>query len=328
MINEWKVREEICSVGRRLYEKNFVVANDGNISVRVGPGRFLCTPTMVSKGYMKPSDIALVDDAGKQLSGPLPRTSEVMLHLEIYHALPHINAVVHAHPPHATAFAVAGMELPNAVLPEVEIFIGQVPIAEYDTPGSKDFAETLLPHLRNKANTILLANHGAVACDKTLEQAYFHMETLDQYCLILLLAKDVGRVQQISGQKVRELLDIKKKLGLEDPRMDGDAAACVLSGSDEFMRGFSQRAIPQHTPDANGHGRGHGIAGAESQNGQPQPLPASAALARPAAAASPVEPTGMGASSRTVRKRVMDDEVERLTQVITDRIVEMMGHSR
>jgi L-fuculose-phosphate aldolase len=280
---------------------------------------------MVSKGFMKPSDIAVVDDAGKQLGGPKPRTSEILLHLQIYHELPEINAVVHAHPPHATAFAIAGVALPNCILPEVELFIGQVPLAEYDTPGSKDFAETILPHLRKRANTILLANHGAVACDKTLEQAYFHMETLDQYCRILLLAREIGRVRQISGPHMAELMALKQKMGLSDPRSGCEGEACRLAGSDEFLRGFSQRAIPQHVADANGHGRGYGIAGADSQAGQPQPAPPAAAPPPPPGAPGPAGP--MGSSSGTVRKRALDDEVETLTQIITDRIVGMFAQT-
>ena len=319
MVNEWKIREELCGIGRRIWEKNYVAANDGNLSVRIGKDRFLCTPTLVSKGFMRPNDIALVDGKGNQLAGDKPRTSEIMLHLEIYHELPEINAVVHAHPPYATAFAVAGMTVPNCVLPEVEIFIGQVPIAEYDTPGGKNFAETILPHLRNKANTILLANHGAVCCGDSLEQAYFHMETLDQYCRILLLARDVGRVRQISPEKMGELMDLKKKLGFDDPRFK-DGEICTLGGSDDFLRGFSERAIPQHTADANGHGRGRGIAGAASQAGQPQPMPAVANAI--AAAVSDLGPSPMGSSSKTARQRSMDDEVERLTTLITDRIID------
>ncbi len=327
MVNEWKLREQICEIGRRLYEKNFVAANDGNISARLGKGRFLCTPTMVSKGFMKPADIALVDETGRQLSGGKPRTSEILLHLEIFREMPEVNAVVHAHPPHATAFAVAGMRLPDRILPEVEILIGQVPIAEYETPGGKDFARTILPHLRNKANTILLANHGAVACDKSLEQAYFHMETLDQYCRILLLAKEIGKVQQLPAGKLQELMQIKQKLGLDDPRIGCEGQACTLGGSDDFLRGFSERAIPQHTADADGHGRGQGIAGAPSQAGQPQPAPPAGASAEAAGPASRVSPAGLGSSSKTVQKRALDDEVETLTQLITDRIVEMFAGS-
>jgi L-fuculose-phosphate aldolase len=330
MLDEWKAREEICFVGRQLYEKNFVAANDGNISVRIGRGRYLCTPTLVSKGFMKPADIALVDDNGRQLAGPKPRTSEIMLHLEIYHALPEINAVVHAHPPHATAFAITGVPVPSAILPEVEIFIGQVPLAPYDTPGSKDFAETILPHLRNKANTILLANHGAVTCDKSLMQAYFHLEILDQYCRILLLGRDIGQIRQLPEGKVQDLLKIKQRLGFDDPRLSAAGEPCRLGGSDDFLRGFSQQAIPQHQAQANGAGRGRGIADSPSQAGQPQPV--TAGTIAKAASAIPLRYSyagqvhaGLGASSRTAQQRALDDEVERLTQLITDRIVEMYG---
>ncbi len=318
---EWEIKREICEVGRRMYDKGFVAANDGNISYRLGPNRFLCTPTGVSKGFLKPADIALVDGQGRQLSGGKPRTSEIKLHLRIYGELPGINAVCHAHPPHATAFAVAGMTLPSAILPEVEILIGQVPLADYDTPGTDQFADTILPHLRNKANTILLANHGAVACDRTLEQAYFHLETLDMYCQILLLSKEVGGIRQIPAPKVRELLDIKQRLGIDDPRLDGPAQVAALSGSDEFLRGFSTRPIPQHAAGADGHGRGAGIAGAPSQAGQPQP-PAdcrASVAGRTVPAACP--PGRLGGSSQTARRRSADDQIEHLVQLITDRIV-------
>jgi len=316
MASEWQIKRDICDIGRRMYEKGFVAANDGNISYRLGSGRYLCTPTGVSKGFLKPNDIAMVDETGKQLSGPLPRTSEILLHLEIFRELPEIDAVVHAHPPHGTAFAVAGMELPSNILPEVEISIGQVPLAQYETPGSADLARTIRPHLRNKANTILLANHGAVACGRTLEEAHFHLETLDMYCNILLLSKQVGNIRQLSGEKVRELLQIKKDLGIEDPRSKCETEKCLLAGSDEFLRGFSTRAIPQHTPDANGHGRGNGIAGAPSQAGQPQPG-AQPIPQRPTTSA----PSGLGSSSTTARDRAAEDEIERLVQVITDRII-------
>ncbi len=318
MMSEWEMKRQICEIGRRIYQSGFVAANDGNISVRMGNGRYLCTPTGVSKGFLKPTDIAVVNDAGQQVEGALPRTSEILLHLEIFHELDWVNAVVHAHPPHATAFAVAGVDLPSNILPEVEIFIGQVPLADYDTPGSKDFAETILPHLRNSANTILLANHGAVACDGTLDQAYFHMETLDMYCKILLLSKEIGSVQQLPDQKVRELLSLKEGMGIADPRLECSGGACSLAGSDEFLRGFSTRAIPQHAADANGHGRGSGIAGKSSQNGQAQPLPAGAGAAFPAVVAGRAIP---GSSSATAQSRAADDDIERIVQMITDQIV-------
>jgi len=319
MIQEFEVKKQICDIGRRIYEHGFAAANDGNISFRLGKGRYLCTPTGVSKGFLKPADIAVVDDTGKQIGGSLPRTSEILLHLEIFHELPEINAVAHAHPPYATAFAVAGIEPPLGVLPEVEIWIGRTPIAEYDTPGSKDFAQTILPHLRNKANTILLANHGAVACDKTLEMAYFHLETVDMYCKILMLSKQLGNVRQLPDTKVKELLAIKKRLGLADPRLEGGEVA-ALAGSDDFLKGFSSRAIPQHAALSDGRGRGSGIAGSASQAGQPQPLPSV-----PSILAGRRIDAGLGSSSSTAQRRAMEDEVERLTQMITDRIIVAMG---
>ncbi|RPI59358.1 MAG: class II aldolase/adducin family protein, partial [Planctomycetaceae bacterium] len=142
-------------------------------------------------------------------------------------------------PPHATAFAVAGVEVPTNILPEVEIFIGRVPLADYDTPGSKNFAETILPHLRKKANTILLSNHGVVACDKDLLNAYWHLETLDMYCQILILSKQVGNIRRLPDHKVQELLAIKKRLGIDDPRFDPEMESCILAGSDEFLRDLS-----------------------------------------------------------------------------------------
>jgi len=324
MVNEFEIKKLICEIGRRMYDKGYVAANDGNISYRLGDGRFLCTPTGVSKGFLKPDDIATVDATGKQIGGAKPRTSEILLHLEIFHELPDINAVAHAHPPYATAFAVAGVDVPSCILPEVEILIGRVPLAEYDTPGGKDFAETILPHLRRKCNTILLANHGAVACDKDLEHAYFHLETLDMYCQILLLAKQIGKVQQISEPKVRELLDLKKKIGIPDERLDGQGELCTLGGSDEFLKGFSTQPIPQHQAGVDGHGRGCGIADLPSQQGQPQPEVKS--LPRfPAVVAGRTIPGAeyLGASSATARKRAAEDETERLVQIITDKIVQL-----
>jgi ribulose-5-phosphate 4-epimerase/fuculose-1-phosphate aldolase len=132
---EYELKEQMCEIGRRIYNRGFAAANDGNITVRLNEREYLCTPTMVSKGYMKPEDICRVDAKGVQLAGKRKRTSEVMLHLSVYNQRPDINGVVHCHPPHATAFAVAHEPIPKCVLPEVEVFLGEVPIAVYETPG-------------------------------------------------------------------------------------------------------------------------------------------------------------------------------------------------
>src|SRR5437899_2858342 len=226
-VSEHKIKQEICEIGRRLYAKGFAAANDGNITYRLNDKEILCTPTMVSKGFLKPEDICKVDYDGKQLAGSRKRTSEVLLHLAVYKNRPDIKAVVHCHPPYATAFAVAHEPIPKCVLPEVEVFLGEVPIAEYETPGTTKFAETIVPYVKD-CNTIILANHGTVTFGPDLEKAYWNSEIIDAYCKILLLARQLGRVNYFSEQQTKELLDLKKKLGYDDVRFR--KAGCALCG--------------------------------------------------------------------------------------------------
>src|SRR5207248_5483857 len=226
-MNERQLKEQICEIGRRVYAKGFAAANDGNISVRLNEREVLCTPTMVSKGFIKPDDLCKVDYEGKQLAGKRPRSSEILLHLAVYKNRPDVNAVVHCHPPHATAFAVAGVPVPKCILPEVEVFLGEVPTAIYETPGTQKFAETIVPHLKS-SNTIILANHGTVTFGPDLEKAYWNSEIIDAYCKILLLARQLGRVNYFTEQQTGELLDLKKRLGYDDVRFRKQG--CALCG--------------------------------------------------------------------------------------------------
>src|SRR5437773_1145568 len=191
---------------------------------------------MVSKGFLKPEDICKVDMEGKQISGTRKRTSEVLLHLAIYKERPDVKAVVHCHPPYATAFAVAHEPIPKCVLPEVEVFLGEVPIAEYETPGTTKFADTIIPYVKD-CNTIILANHGTVTFGPTLENAYFNSEIIDAYCKILILARQLGKVNYFSERETRELLELKKRIGYDDPRLK-DGENCDLCGNSELERGF------------------------------------------------------------------------------------------
>ena len=238
MQNEQKLKEFICEIGRRLYAKGFAAANDGNITIRLNDREILCTPTMVSKGYLKPEDICKVDYEGKQFAGTKKRTSEVLLHLAVYRERADVHAVVHCHPPYATAFAVAQEPIPKCVLPEVEVFLGEVPIAEYETPGGTKFADTVLPYVRD-CNTIILANHGTVTFGPDLEKAYFNTEIIDAYCKILLLARQLGRVNYFSDKQTQELLDLKKRLGYDDVRFRKEnACLCGPSSFDEDYDDF------------------------------------------------------------------------------------------
>ncbi|MCC6357705.1 MAG: class II aldolase/adducin family protein [Phycisphaerales bacterium] len=224
---------EICDIGRRLSAAGYVVANDGNISHRLGPDAFLCTPTLINKGRMTPRDLCIVDLQGKQLWGVRKRTSEILLHLEVYKARPDVSAVVHCHAPCATAFALAGEKPPSGIVPEAEIFLGDIPIAPYETPGNANFAATIQPFLAS-ACAVVLSNHGTITWGPNLQQAFWNTEVLEAYCRMLLLAKHAGGVNRLPDKKVLELLALRPAFGLPaDPRTAG---AVPLHANPDFAR--------------------------------------------------------------------------------------------
>lgn len=248
MQNIYKLKQDICEIGRRIYNRGFAAANDGNITIRISENEVLCTPTMTCKGFMKPDDIATIDMTGKQISGRKKRSSEALLHLEIMKQRPDVKSVVHCHPPHATAFAVAREPIPQCVLPEVEVFLGETPITKYETPGGQEFADTVLPFV-DKTNVIILANHGTVSYGESVERAYWWTEILDSYCRILMLSRQLGNVEYLSPQKSRELLDLKQAWGWTDPRNSSEFENCDICANDVFREswketGVSRRAFP------------------------------------------------------------------------------------
>ncbi|HJT33782.1 MAG TPA: class II aldolase/adducin family protein [Pirellulales bacterium] len=249
MPNLHKLKEEICDIGRRLYNKGFAAGNDGNISYRLAENEVLCTPTFISKGFMKPDDLCIVDMQGNQLSGRRKRSSEILLHLTIMRERPDVKSVVHCHPPHATAFAVAREAIPQCVLPEVEVFLGDVPITKYETPGGQAFADTVLPFVQ-KANVIILANHGTVSYGDSVEHAYWWTEVLDAYCRILLLARDLGRINYLDEQKTRELLDFKTRLGFKDPRLSPGMENCDICANDIFRDSWKHTGVERRAFEA------------------------------------------------------------------------------
>jgi len=254
------LKDEICDIGRRIYNKGFAAGNDGNISYRLGPNKVLCTPTMMSKGFMTPADLCIVDMDGNQVAGKRKRSSEILLHLTIMKERPDVNSVVHCHPPHATAFAVAREPIPQAVLPEVEVFLGDVPISRYETPGSQTFADTIKPVVK-RSNVILLANHGTVSFGETVEKAYWWTEIVDAYCRILMLAKGLGGVVYLTGSETRALLDLKQKWGYTDARLDlnmNDRDICdnAVFKSTWQEVGVRRKAFDTH-PEA--HAAGHAV---------------------------------------------------------------------
>jgi len=213
------LRAEIIRTGRKLWDRQYVDGNGGNLSVRLGEEFVLCTPTMLSKADLEVADICLSDLNGKILAGDRTLTSELLLHLEIYKANPKARAVVHCHPPYATAFAITGTVPPNGLIPEYEVFIGPAAVAPYETPGTQAFAETVLPFVAEH-NTILLKNHGVVCWSDTVTHAEWLAEIMDTYCKTYLIAKQIGEpLSVIPDDKIDDILRRKQWMGLPDARM-------------------------------------------------------------------------------------------------------------
>ncbi|MCD6386499.1 class II aldolase/adducin family protein [Candidatus Sumerlaeota bacterium] len=255
IMREWEIRELMCDIGRRAWQRGFVAANEGNFSVRISEDEVLTTPTLVSKGFMEPEDICKVDMEGNVLDARRGRkpTSEVIMHIGLYQRRSDIKAVVHLHPPYATAFAVAGEPLPKCILPEVEIFVGEIPIAEYGTPGTPELMESLLPFLENH-DTFLLANHGALTAGKDIIDAYYKMEILESYCKILIILQQIGKIRQLNPEHMRRLLAIKERMGLSDRRLQCDIRhVCVPGVSNGIEKDIPKSAeLPQNSSDEQG----------------------------------------------------------------------------
>jgi L-fuculose-phosphate aldolase len=210
-------KRELCTYGRRAYARQLLSANEGNLSVRLSRGEILCTRSLVCKGFMQPADICRVDMAGRQLAGRRRVSSEVSLHLAIYAGRPDINAIIHCHPPHVLAFAITGQPIPMGILPEAELFLGDVPIVPYVVPGSAELASTVRSHI-GSANIVILANHGAVACGANLESAWLRAELLEACCRVVFLARQLGPMQKLSAHQLAELGDLR---AVWDKRMKG-----------------------------------------------------------------------------------------------------------
>jgi L-fuculose-phosphate aldolase len=213
------IKEEIVRVGKKLWDRQYVDGNGGNISYKISSQYVLCTPTLCSKGDLKVEEIALVDLNNNLILGVRPHTSELKLHLSIYKAVAKAKAVVHCHPPYATAHAVAGVVPPLNLIPEQEVFVGPVALSPYETPGTQTFADTILPYAK-KHNTILLGNHGIVCWADTVTHAEWFVEVVDTYCKTVMIARQLNpHLREIPPAKIQDLLEIKKKLGLPDARL-------------------------------------------------------------------------------------------------------------
>ena len=215
MVNEFELKKQICEIGRRIYNRNMVAANDGNISVKLNDNEFLCTPTGVSKGFMTPEYICKVDKDGNvfQDNKGFKPSSEIKMHMRVYAKRPDVGAVVHAHPTFATSFAIAGIPLTQPIMPEAVIALGCVPIAEYGTPSTMeipDNVEKYLPYY----DAVLLESHGALTWSTDLLAAYHKMESVEFYAELLYKSKMLGGPKEFDQATIEKLYEIRRQMGL------------------------------------------------------------------------------------------------------------------
>ena len=231
---EREYRDDIIKIGRLIYEKGWVAANDGNISVRMDQDRLLATPTAVSKGLMEPDDLIVCDMQGNKIQGRRERTSEIAMHLKVYELRPDVRSVVHAHPVTSTGYAAAGKPLNLALLPEVIIGLGCVPLAGYGLPGTPALIEPLIP-LIPKYDAILMGNHGVVSYGADVYQAFFRMETVEHYARISLVTEILGGPRVLPETEVRKLLDSRTRYGVK--AASAGEPGCPVAAEDVSAQG-------------------------------------------------------------------------------------------
>jgi L-fuculose-phosphate aldolase len=213
---EKEQRREICTVGRRMYARGLVVAAEGNLSVRLDAQRILVTPAGSCKGRLAPEDLLITDLEGKVLSGTRRPSSEMQMHLIYYRSRPDVRAICHAHPPTATGFAAAGRALEEAVLPEVIVGLGKIPLAPYGTPGTWELCAGLEPLVHNY-DAILLENHGVVTCGSDLSTAHQRLETVEQFARVMLTAELLGGPHLLPREEVQKLIAARPRYGVSCP---------------------------------------------------------------------------------------------------------------
>lgn len=214
-LSDFEAKKAIIDLGKRMYLRGFVAANDGNISCRVGVNTIWTTPTGVSKGFMTPEMLVKMDLNGKVLLGNRKPSSEIKMHLRVYQENPEVMAVTHAHPPIATCFAIAGISLDKAVLPEAVVQLGTVPVAHYATPGTQEVPDSIAPYCKDY-NGVLLANHGALTWGKDIYEAFYRLESVEYYATILMNTGSIlKKANELSERQVSELLKIRENLGIK-----------------------------------------------------------------------------------------------------------------
>jgi L-fuculose-phosphate aldolase len=211
---EQEHRQDLLRVCRLIYDKGWVAMNDGNVSIRLDENRILCTPTAISKGFVQPEDLIVCDCAGRKVEGARESTSEIAMHLTIYDLRPDVRSIVHAHPPTATGFAVAGRALDKAMLPEVVIQLGAVPLAAYGLPGTPALSDGMLPYIPHY-DAMLLENHGCTTYGRDVWEAFFRMEMVEHFAHITFVAELLGGARPLPREEVEKLFAARSRYNVE-----------------------------------------------------------------------------------------------------------------
>lgn len=229
--SEQQHRADVCVAGRWMYERGYIVACEGNLSVRLDEERVLTTPTCMNKGMLSPDDLVIIDLEGRQVAGDRKASSELAMHLLFYRMRPDVHAICHAHPPTATGFAVAGRALDQALLPEVIVGMGQIPLVKYGTPGTPELSGAIEPYVPHY-DALLLANHGAVTCGPDLITAFFRMETIEHFAKITLAAEMAGTPTLLSSREVAKLIAARTRYFVVPPPGGGADLPLTCDGGD------------------------------------------------------------------------------------------------
>ena len=264
MVSEFEIKKQICEIGKRIYNRNMVATNDGNISVKLNDNEFLCTPTGVSKGFMTPEYICKVDAQGNviQANKGFKPSSEIKMHMRVYAKRPDVNAVVHAHPTYATSFAIAGIPLTQPIMPEAVIALGCVPIAEYGTPSTNEIPDAVEKYLQYY-DAVLLESHGALTYSDSLLAAYHKMESVEFYAELLYKSRQLGGPKEFTPEQVEKLYEIRRQFGMTGKHpadvcpnaKDGKASChgcggsckgdCGNHGNDELVASITKKVMEQ-----------------------------------------------------------------------------------
>jgi L-fuculose-phosphate aldolase len=244
-----ELKQRMVDIGKRMWAREYTDGNGGNLTIRVGDNLVLCTPTLVSKGFMTLEQMCLVDMEGVQLAGKYKRTSECMTHLAIMKRQPKAKACCHAHPPHGTAFAVAGVQPPTCMIPEAEVFLGQIGLSEYQTPGTPANAVAVGDAAVNHM-AVLMVNHGVITWGKDIEDSYWKMENVESYCKTIWVASQLngGKLLTITGGQAKELIALRKVLGMDDKRANWQE--CQLCDNAGFQPGTVCQIPDKSSPPA------------------------------------------------------------------------------